>query len=330
MAKIETKPEDETKPCPICRGSLETLYKGIPDLYDQVGGRYSIAVCKHCGIGVTTPQYAGDTRDLYPNEYLGVSTVGSSSTKLLSRFERWYRKDQARFDFDLVTTAMSKPISSLTSYCDVGCGTGDRVAYVFNQGCENSIGIDAFDFFNSMPNKSVHFVQTEIQDFNPSSKFSLVSLFHVLEHVPNPVSTIKHVVENIVSPNGYLVIQVPNFGSIERSIYGSQWSALDIPRHLWHFNSSILSRLIEDAGCAIIGVYGRNALLHPVTAISSALHDTHPQRNWILGKKSPSSYWLIMKIVWMIGTVLSIPWSLALSVANDASMLTIVAQKQQS
>ena len=41
---------------------------------------------------------------------------------------------------------------------------------------------------------------------------------------------------------------MPNAGSLESSLFGSCWYALDLPRHFWGFNPRSLQRIIEESG----------------------------------------------------------------------------------
>jgi len=52
----------------------------------------------------------------------------------------------------------------------------------------------------------------------------------------------------LLAKDGFLLIAVPNIGGIDARVYGSDWIALDTPRHVNHFASSSLTRLLTDAG----------------------------------------------------------------------------------
>jgi len=70
-------------------------------------------------------------------------------------------------------------------------------------------------------------------------------LFHVLEHVENPQKILDHIKNHILDKNGYLIIQVPNYMSIERYVFGSKWFSFDVPRHLWQFNETALENMLK-------------------------------------------------------------------------------------
>jgi hypothetical protein len=72
-------------------------------------------------------------------------------------------------------------------------------------------------------------------------------MFHVLEHVRNPVEYVE-VVSALLKPGGLLVIRVPNFNSAVFSLLGGHWSQLGLPAHLYFFSLDTLCALLEKKG----------------------------------------------------------------------------------
>ena len=77
------------------------------------------------------------------------------------------------------------------------------------------------------------------------ARFSSISLWHVLEHLPDP-NTILLQLNTRLDPKGRLIIAVPNLKSYDAKYYKHQWAALDVPRHLWHFTSIGLIKMVEE------------------------------------------------------------------------------------
>jgi len=77
--------------------------------------------------------------------------------------------------------------------------------------------------------------------------YDLILCRQVLEHVHDPVACLglfrKH-----MSDNAWIFVEVPNFQSIWRSIFGSNWSMLYLPRHLLHYSASSLSTVLTKSG----------------------------------------------------------------------------------
>jgi len=74
--------------------------------------------------------------------------------------------------------------------------------------------------------------------FRPGS-FDAVRLWHVLEHVPEPL-TMLQLAHRLLRPGGVLIIGVPDFDSPARRLFGSRWSGLQLPFHRHHFTAATL------------------------------------------------------------------------------------------
>jgi SAM-dependent methyltransferase len=85
----------------------------------------------------------------------------------------------------------------------------------------------------------------------PAQSFGLVSLVHVLEHVPDPRATLESVRDLLVD-GGWVGIALPNVASAEASLFRSCWYPLDLPRHYWGFTPHSLTRLAEDCGFDVV------------------------------------------------------------------------------
>ena len=77
-------------------------------------------------------------------------------------------------------------------------------------------------------------------------------MFHVLEHLPDPKSVIKELL-NKLKDDGKLIIEVPNEDDALLSLYAckkfadfTHWSC-----HLYSFNRKTLKKLLEDTGIEI-------------------------------------------------------------------------------
>lgn len=126
------------------------------------------------------------------------------------------------------------------SLLDIGAGTGDFLKMAQGKGWE---------VYGTEPNKNAAQLafekgielESSLNDFE-EKQFDVVTLWHVLEHIPNLDETIVKL-SNFVKPNGTLIIAVPNFKSFDAKHYGKFWAAFDAPRHLWHFSKRSMLKL---------------------------------------------------------------------------------------
>lgn len=137
---------------------------------------------------------------------------------------------------------------------DVGCGTGDFLEIAKVNGWA-VFGIEPNDQARSIANKKTGkaiFNVDQLSKFNVSS-FDVITLWHVLEHLPNLHEQIR-VLKNLLKPDGVIVIAVPNHKSYDAQFYKEYWAAYDAPRHLWHFNKSSISKLFDEVSMEVVKI----------------------------------------------------------------------------
>jgi len=78
-------------------------------------------------------------------------------------------------------------------------------------------------------------------------KFDAVVLFHVIEHVPNPVQLLQ-MCRRITKPHGLLILKTPNVASLIARATGSSWQWLTAPAHLCLYSPRSMERLLQRAG----------------------------------------------------------------------------------
>lgn len=123
---------------------------------------------------------------------------------------------------------------------DIGAGTGDFLSVAKENGWQ-TIGVEPSEKAKGIAkNKGVSFVEQTSTLENHS--FDVISMWHVLEHVPNLDNQIKEL-KRLLKPNGTLIIAVPNFKSFDAKHYGKFWAAYDVPIHFWHFSKKAIQQL---------------------------------------------------------------------------------------
>ncbi len=116
---------------------------------------------------------------------------------------------------------------------DIGAGTGEFLKFVKKNGWEIN-GVEPNKRARDLANKKEVDLKVDIDDFKGKT-FDVITLWHVLEHLPN-LEDIIIKIEDLLKPGGTLIIAVPNYKSFDAKHYKSNWAAFDTPRHLWHFS----------------------------------------------------------------------------------------------
>ncbi|WP_299533670.1 class I SAM-dependent methyltransferase [Ulvibacterium sp.] len=134
---------------------------------------------------------------------------------------------------------------------DFGSGTGDFL--VASKNCDwLAMGVEPNPRARKLAEaKGVH-VCSEM-DRLKNGKFKVITLWHVLEHLPNLEEQITQLISKLDN-TGILVIAVPNFRSYDAKHYGQCWAAYDVPRHLWHFSRNAMEKLFSRHKMKIIEI----------------------------------------------------------------------------
>jgi SAM-dependent methyltransferase len=83
-----------------------------------------------------------------------------------------------------------------------------------------------------------------LEDWGFEDKFfDVVTLWHVLEHLPDPRETLREV-NRILKDDGLLVVSTPNFDSFQAKVSKEKWFHLDMPRHYYHFSTRTLTQML--------------------------------------------------------------------------------------
>ncbi|OUL60882.1 bifunctional 2-polyprenyl-6-hydroxyphenol methylase/3-demethylubiquinol 3-O-methyltransferase UbiG [Flavobacterium sp. AJR] len=125
---------------------------------------------------------------------------------------------------------------------DIGAGTGDFLLTAKENGWE-TVGVEPSDRAKSIAiKKGISFVE-KIADLENNS-FDVITMWHVLEHVPNLELQIQEL-KRLLKPTGTLIVAVPNFKSFDANHYKTFWAAYDVPIHFWHFSKKAIQSLFE-------------------------------------------------------------------------------------
>lgn len=222
--------------CPICEG---TAFNHLADPKDFTitQEQYQVIQCRKCTLGITSPR--PDDKEL--GRYYASDEYISHADKPASLFDRAYRI--ARSSALRTKLHLLQKLSTGRTILDFGCGTGDFLKYLQQNGYDVQ-GVEPSSKARAIAARKIgeNKVTSEIQDIN--IQFDIITLWHVLEHIPDLNSTIEQLKRRL-HKNGFLLIAVPNVKSWDSEHYKDFWAAYDTPRHLWHFTQKSIPQLLS-------------------------------------------------------------------------------------
>ncbi len=234
----------ESPPCPLCGSEELGEIATVPDPLGHAPRPFGLVRCRGCELVFTSPRPTAASLDVY---YQGVYSGegGEEMHDTQTNQALWY-VNEARWKLMQPWVELGPDDAVL----DVGCGYGAFLAFLHGRaGCKlHGVDSDEGSIRNNLCRHHGTLVVGELEDVAyPDDHFAFVSMMHSLEHVGDPVGTLRELAR-VLRPGGYALIEVPNFASLLRSLFGRSWFPLLVPQHLWHFELPSLRRALSLAG----------------------------------------------------------------------------------
>ncbi len=246
-------PSFEEISCNICgRNETRTIYEStLPqDLSLEVTKRFApadhtkgndrIVQCLHCGFIYSSPRMK--------QEYIWQGYSEAVDDKYATQAE-------ARMTtFKRALKTIQQYLPQKGKILDVGCAAGFFLKVASDAG---------WDAHGIEPNKGlaefgrtrygVNIVTENFLSIHlPSNSFDAVTLWDVIEHVPDPRAYMREVLR-ILKPGGYFFVNIPDFGSIFAKLSGKKWWFLS-PVHIYYFNRITLKKMLAIEGFTVVTI----------------------------------------------------------------------------
>lgn len=294
---INTIPKKE---CYLCGSQGSTLYKNLTDKLFGVSGKWHLNICtnSNCQLVWLDPMPKPDELiKIYANYYTH-KQYDTNNNGFLSRLDyALYRRinlllsklsgmSKQRIKSKHLFLQDNKTKGSLL---DIGCGNGHWLNYMHKLGWQ----VEGTDFDQAAVEEAkkeygLTVRLGELADIAyPDHSFDAVTLRHVIEHHPDPVSLLAECLR-ILKPNGKLVVITPNTQSWGHKHYGRHWRGLEPPRHLHIFSPKTLKHAAEKAGFKKINAFSTAAGAEYILEDSQAIKQSKStkfnltSKSWIL------------------------------------------------
>ena len=302
--------------CQICSGTKQKMVFKGSDQFHEIPGEFYVYECENCHLFTTHPILSSDEIEkFYPEDYLCYLPAIEDETNLFRKIDRSFSQKKR------INIIQKKP-KGKGRILDIGCATGIDLSGLQKEGWE-CFGVEP----NSMAAEyarerfGLNVINGYLEDIKfQDNYFDLVTIFDVLEHVPNPISFVSEV-HRILKPSGWLIATLPNSDALERHIFGKYWLGWDIPRHYRTFNPKNIKAFLSTRNFHNIHVFsftGRHG------AFMMSL------RFWLKSEKNNRLDGKLMEFIFgsFVLRIIMLPLFLLLEKINKSTIMSFYAQKK--
>jgi 2-polyprenyl-3-methyl-5-hydroxy-6-metoxy-1,4-benzoquinol methylase len=306
--------------CPLCgKDDCEMLFEAA-DRLELAKDKFRIVRCTSCGLAYLNPRpEEGKLAGYYPKTYWGGKQRGVKDL---------FRRAEERLKENYKLKALNKCGIRSGRVLDVGCGRGEFLALLKKRGFQ----VAGLESGNEAVKRGREDFGLEITngtlagaDF-PENSFDAVTMWHVLEHLPNPREALN-AVRKLLKPGGVLLLALPDFGGFQAGFYREAWFGIDAPRHMTHFKRDTLSEMLGRADFKKIQFFPGGRRYETAMLVRSMWPALNLKKLKALEDGRPSKY--LYKMLQLILDFALLPAGLIITSTGRGSTFTAAAFKEQ-
>ncbi len=209
---------------------------------------FPIVRCRRCGLVSVNPRPASeDLVSLYAEYHTRDGETEASWDRLMGRIFRQSAE----------MLCSSRNGDRPGRLLDIGCGYGAFVAAMRERGWDAE-GVDPSPtVVNAAVRRGRPVHRGTLAGMQaPDGTYDAITMFYVLEHVPDPMGALKKAFD-LLAPGGILLIRVPHTTPIVRLLapLGLGEALYDPPFHLYDFSPAVLREMLRRTGFADVRMF---------------------------------------------------------------------------
>lgn len=232
----------------------DRMIRTLPE-NQRFGGELKIVECRECSLRYLNPM--PDLRDLGQVYDYDVYEDSTNANPVL--MEHFY-------------ATMKAHRQPLHDVCEIGCGTGDFLAWLQTKGLSVT-GVEFADSSNRVKfTGPLHVGRMEDLEL-PEGAYDAVLLLNVIEHLADPKMVLAKI-HRMLRPGGVLLLRHPNS---DLFFFKPYWLLVEVPKYLYHRH---LHRKGQKTGFTVVGFqnqhlfyFGRRSVTNMLEACG--LHVEH-------------------------------------------------------
>lgn len=281
--------------CKICENKNNNKVVIAREMMFGFRDEFEYMECNNCKcLQLLTPP--ADISKYYPENYYSYQTKGEDhliQTTFSKSLKRAFKKKLLDYYLQgnslvgkLVATKYKSyypwiqrnTLTSNSKILDIGCGSGELLLKMYNDGFKNLAGVDPFILQDIHYKCGITIYKKEIEEI--TENYDFIMLHHAFEHMGEPLAVLN-TISRLLNKNGLVIIRIPVASCYAWEKYGINWVQLDAPRHFFLHTKKSMQMLAEKSGLTLNGVlydsyafqftgsekYCRNISLHEETDI---------------------------------------------------------------
>jgi len=203
----------------------------------------ALAKCNVCGHLQTNPRL--EMENVLSGYESGVDPAHTGQDK--------FREKSFKRTIGKLNTLEQMRATSNAMVLDIGCASGAFLNSIKKHYSWDGIGVEPSTWMcefgiveYNLDLRSGYFTA----DMFSAQEFDLVTLWDVIEHIPDPNQVLADVAE-VMKNNGLMIINVPNSNSYAARLLGKKWPYL-LAVHIHYFTTESIEQILEKHGFVVI------------------------------------------------------------------------------
>ena len=220
--------------CPLCGKSKA----GVVFEMDSFGFKVRYYLCQTCGFVFQNP---GESAAADPAFYAETYRKLYQSTEEPTAKDLRQQRLRAEYQLNLM---QQHGVCRLWRALDIGASSGTLLQTIHEAYGPEMIGVEPGNAYRKLAEEKGFKLYPSLEQLqaNETAKFDLVTIMHVLEHLEDPLGTLKEIRTDLLEDRGFLLVEVPNF-------YAHDSYEL---AHLSCFTEHTLGEMLKHAGYKIM------------------------------------------------------------------------------
>lgn len=205
-----------------------------------------IVECRRCGFMYANPRATAPDHELvvdYDPDFVEQNNANG---------ERFTKEALQVRDYAVTRRILAERFPRRGKLLEVGSGYGYLLDY-FRQDGWDTIGVEPNEGLNRHARKTLGLDVLSMilpEAAFPDAAFNVVTMMHVIEHVPDPTDTLREI-HRVLQPGGMLVMETPRYDALMFKLLGRRERSLSCEGHIYFFTTKTLRDISEKAGFVV-------------------------------------------------------------------------------